>query len=142
MSDSQREREYDATNQYGIKGLNYVSLYFKDYDKAVAYYTEVFGPPVYSEDDPLCGWRLGSTWLTLFQSKDGTNPGGNPCNAEFAIQVESPERVDILHKAFLDAGATDRWTPEDTVMYEPMRFSAVDDPFGVRIDVYYPMNKR
>jgi hypothetical protein len=26
--------------------------------------------------------------------------------------------------------------PEDTEMYEPMRFCCVDDPFGVRIDVY------
>jgi hypothetical protein len=24
-------------------------------------------------------------------------------------------------------------------MYEPMRFACVDDPFGVRIDVYCPI---
>jgi hypothetical protein len=28
---------------------------------------------------------------------------------------------------------------EDTTMYEKMRFAAVDDPFGVRIDIYYPL---
>ncbi len=28
--------------------------------------------------------------------------------------------------------------PDDTKIYEPMRFACVDDPFGVRIDVYCP----
>jgi hypothetical protein len=60
---------------------------------------------------------------------------------EFAIQVASPEEVDRLHQAFVSAGAKNSWTPEDTRMYEPMRFSAVDDPFGVRIDIYCPLDK-
>ena len=29
--------------------------------------------------------------------------------------------------------------PEDTCMYEPMRFCCVDDPVGIRIDVYCPI---
>ena len=37
--------------------------------------------------------------------------------------------------------AKDCWTPEDTEMYEPMRFSCVDDPFGVRINVYCLIEK-
>ncbi len=32
-------------------------------------------------------------------------------------------------------------SPADTKMYEPMRFACVDDPFGVRIDVYFPFEK-
>jgi hypothetical protein len=34
------------------------------------------------------------------------------------------------------AGARPCMAPRDTSMYEPMRFGCVDDPFGVRIDVY------
>ena len=29
--------------------------------------------------------------------------------------------------------------PTDTKMYEPMRFACVDDPFGVRVDIYCPL---
>ena len=79
---------------------------------------------------------MGSTWLTLFPSQQGNYKGRNPRNSEFAIQVSKPQEVDILHQLLIDFGDKSCWVPEDTNMYEDMRFSCVDDPFGVRIDVY------
>jgi predicted 3-demethylubiquinone-9 3-methyltransferase (glyoxalase superfamily) len=79
---------------------------------------------------------MGSTWLTVFSSKDGTKVGNNPQNAEFAIQVSAPEEVDALYEALIAAGGKEGWEPSDTSMYEEMRFAYVDDPFGMRIDIY------
>jgi uncharacterized glyoxalase superfamily protein PhnB len=87
----------------------------------------------------IVGWRMGATWLTLFPSKESPHPGSNPRNAEFAIQVATPDEVDALYQAFIEAGAKKGWEPFDTEMYEPMRFSCVDDPFGVRIDIICPL---
>ncbi|RMH70255.1 MAG: VOC family protein [Gemmatimonadetes bacterium] len=123
---------------FHIVGVNYISIYVKDYEAALAFYSHVLGKPAFQEKTTR-GWSLGNTWLTLFPAKAGTNPTGNPQNMEFAIQVATPDEVDRLHQAFLDAGATDTWTPEDTWMYENMRFGAIDDPFGVRIDIYCPL---
>ena len=126
---------------FQIVGLNYVSLYLLNLNEAVVFYTKLFGPPeAVDEKGPLYGWRLGSTWLTLFKSDIGTVKESNPRNAEFAIQVAEPGEVDRLYEAFLAAGAKKCMVPEDTEMYEPMRFACVDDPFGVRIDMYCPID--
>jgi methionine synthase I (cobalamin-dependent) len=81
---------------------------------------------------------MGDTWLTFFSAEAAAYPGSNPRNAEFAIQVATPEEVDRLHAALITAGAKDIRTPEYTRMYVPMRFCCVEDPFGVRIDVLCP----
>ena len=124
---------------FEVLGLAYPSFYIKDYDVAVAFYTEVFGPPETNEPR-IKGWRLGDTWLTLFPSEDlGHDPAGNPRNCEFAIRVAEQEHVDALYARLLEAGATSCMAPEDTEMYDPMRFCCVDDPVGIRIDVYCPI---
>jgi catechol 2,3-dioxygenase-like lactoylglutathione lyase family enzyme len=130
----------ESEGRFRVVGLGYVSLYYRDFDEAVAFYTRVFGTPL-EADDPgvIRGWHLGSIWLTLFPSKGGTKPDANPCNTEFAIQVSTPEEVDVLLQVMIDAGATLCWAAEDTEMYDPMRFGYVEDPFGVRIDVYCPL---
>lgn len=126
---------------FRIVDLNYVSLYVQDLPAAIAFYSQVFGPPeVVDERKAVHGWRMGATWLTLFPGSAGTGQGGNPANAEFAIRVSSVHEVDVLHRALVEAGAREYMAPEDTVMYEPMRFACVDDPFGVRIDVYCPID--
>jgi uncharacterized glyoxalase superfamily protein PhnB len=66
---------------------------------------------------------------------------GNPRNTEFAIQLATPDEVDRLYGALITAGATFCRAPSDTRMYEPMRYCCVDDPFGVRIDVYCPAGR-
>ena len=122
---------------YKIVDLNFVSLYFVELAKAVDFYTGIFGPPdEVDEKDPHYGWQLGATWLTLFESKIGTAVSHNPHNTEFAVQMAEPGEVDRLYAALIAAGATPCHPPEDTEMYVPMRFCCVDDPFGVRIDVY------
>lgn len=129
-----------ANADFGIVGLNYVTLYFDDLEAAVAFYSDVLGPPDEVVEQPVIwGWKMGSTWLTLFPSSIGIEPGANPRNTEFAIQVETKDQVDALYQRFLDAGATNCDAPSDTEMYDPMRFSCVDDPFGVRIDIYCPL---
>ncbi len=130
------------TDKFKIVSLNYVCFYVKELDEAIAFYSRVFGPPEYREDEGrINGWKMGDTWLTIFSSDQGVAPTRNPGNAEFAVQVDTPEEVDRLYRAFVEAGAKDAWAPEDTQMYEPMRFSAVDDPFGMRIDIYCPLNE-
>lgn len=97
----------------------------------------MFGAPEnVDEAGQMYGGRTEATWLTLFPSKEGTYKGSNPRNSEFAIQVSRSEEVDALHQLLIKAGAKSCWAPEDTNMYEDMLFSCVDDPFGVRIDVY------
>lgn len=126
--------------KFAFTKLSYFSFYLKDYEKAIEFYTGILGePPKPYPNEALTGWPIGSTWLTFFPAKGGTDPNRNPCNSEFAIEVETPEEVDRLHSAFVEAGAKDVWTPEDTEMYVPMRFSAVDDPFGIRIDIICPL---
>ncbi|MCA9900795.1 MAG: hypothetical protein H6654_01675 [Ardenticatenaceae bacterium] len=126
-----------AEKPYQIVDLNFVSLYFLDFEKAVAFYTDIFGEPdqIY-QAGPHYGWKLGATWLTLFESKVGTAVNSNPHNTEFAIQMAEPGEVDRLYHALIAAGCQPIHTPEDTEMYVPMHYCCVDDPFGVRIDVY------
>ena len=128
---------------FEIVDLNYVSLYIKDHAEAIAFYSKVFGAPptaVENEDgSSVHGWQMGATWLTIFQSKEGTDPEGNPRNAEFAIQVAEPQQVDALYAVLVAAGAKAGWEPRDTEMYDPMRFAYVDDPFGTRIDIICPL---
>ena len=125
--------------KFNIVDLNYISLYPADHAAALAYYTQVFGPLDREDpDDGVWGWRMGATWLTIFPGKFGTSPAGDPQNVEFAIQVATPDEVDKLYAAFVEAGVSARQPPIDTVMYEHMRYAYVDDPFGVRIDIYCP----
>jgi predicted enzyme related to lactoylglutathione lyase len=127
---------------YQIVGLNYVSLYIKAFQQAITFYSQVFGTPEFiDEQKEIYGWRMGTTWLTVFPSRVGTYHDSNPRNTEFAIQVSAVEQVDILHRALIAAGAQEFMPPEDTTMYEPMRFACVDDPFGVRIDIYCPLGR-
>ncbi|HET8985405.1 MAG TPA: VOC family protein [Trueperaceae bacterium] len=123
---------------FGIVGLGYVTIYPLDLPAAVAYYSSVFGPPDRDDpDDAVWGWRLGSTWLTLAFNAEGTVPGTRPANVEFAIEVTSVSEVDRLFDALVAAGGVAGRKPTDTVMYRPMRYAYVEDPFGVRIDVLH-----
>lgn len=125
---------------FHIVDLNYISLYIKDFHQAIAFYTEVFGEPdSVDEKETTYGWKMGATWLTIFDGNKAGLRDDNPSNTEFAIQVSTLAEVDALYQALLNAGAKPCMPPEDTAMYQPMRFCCVDDPFGVRIDVYCPL---
>ena len=125
-----------------IVAAAYPSFYVADLAAAEAFYARVLGPTEFREGDNLVGFPLGDTWLTLFRTADGPHPHvPGPRNAEFAIQVKTPEDVDRLYGRLVDAGAKPLpgFEPKDTWMYRRMRFSCVDDPFGIRIDVLCPL---
>lgn len=124
---------------FTVIGAFYPSFYVHDFEQAIEFYAAVFGPPD-EDQESFKGWKLGHTWLTIFPAQEGTDPAGNPRNAEFALQVASPAEVDVLYQALVAAGAKPVWNPEDTWMYEDMRFSCVDDPFGIRLDIICPLN--
>ena len=46
-----------------------------------------------------------------------------------------------MYRRLLDLGSVVCREPEDTWMYEPMRFACVNDPFGVRIYIYCPIER-
>lgn len=141
MTDDGTVSKSENGKSFQIVDLSYVSLYFNDLQEAIAFYSDVFGAPKVVENEPVIyGWRMGATWLTLFPSRGGVSKSSDPRNAEFAVQVREPQEVDALYQALIAAGAKECMKPEDTEMYEPMRFACVDDPFGVRIDVYCPIN--
>ena len=51
------------------------TLFFQEYEEAVAFYSAVFGPPAYVEGDSTRGWKLGAIWLTLLRASQD-NPTG------------------------------------------------------------------
>ena len=113
--------------RFNFKGLLGATLYYQDYQEALAFYTKVLGPPAYVEDENTHGWQVGETWLTLFPSKNG-----NPQNVEVPLYVDSPEEVDRLYQAFIASGAKGE-PPDNNLMYEPVQICILTDPFGVSI---------
>ncbi len=127
-----------STNEqapWTILDMNFFSIYVDDMQAAVKFYSKVFGPPGYREGE-IRGWKMGATWFTILPGSQANAPGRNPRNCEIALQVGTRREVDNLYKALVDAGAEAGWTPEDTEMYVPMHYGYVNDPFGVRFDVY------
>ncbi|MEK6221754.1 MAG: hypothetical protein N2D54_05860 [Chloroflexota bacterium] len=110
--------------QFEFEGQHGASLYYEDYPKALAYYTELLGPPAYVEGDNTRGWELGNTWLTLFPAEKDS-----PKNAELTLVMKTPAEVDRLHAAFILAGGEGP-QPSDELIYRPVRMGFVTDPFG------------
>jgi hypothetical protein len=110
--------------RYAFSGAFGVTLYFEEFAVAVDYYGRVLGPPAYVEGAGTRGWPIGSGWLTLLQGKSG-----NPRNVEVTFQMETPEEAERLQRAFIEAGGEGP-APTDQLMYEPVRFCPVRDPFG------------
>jgi catechol 2,3-dioxygenase-like lactoylglutathione lyase family enzyme len=115
--------------RFRFSGAYGATLFYQDYQEALAFYQKVLGPPAYIESKNTHGWPIGSTWLTLFPSKKG-----NPENVEIPFFVETPEEVGRLYGAFIAAGAQGE-PPENTLMYRPVRTAFIKDPFGVEIMV-------
>lgn len=63
---------------------------------------------------------------------------GNPTNVEITFEVATPEEAESLQRAFIEAGGGGPF-PSDKLMYEPIRFCAVTDPFGVGLLVISPL---
>ena len=136
--------DYDAYRQqffvdpipqprFAFVGMHGVTLYFVDYPAAIAYYTRVLGPPAYEEGEFTRGWRIGDSWLTLLKGNVG-----DPQNMECTIVMQSPEQADRLQAAFIQAGGVGA-APSDQLMYEPIRYCPVQDPFGTQILIICPL---
>ena len=119
--------------RYAYRGLLGMTLFFSDYAAAVAYYTRVLGPPAYVEGPFTCGWRLGETWLTLLKAETGS-----PQNMELTIVMESPQEAERLQAAFIAAGGKGE-APSDQLMYQPVRYCPVQDPFRTNILIVCPI---
>ena len=113
--------------RYRFEGSCGVTLYYEDYEAAVEYYRQVLGPPAYVEGAGTRGWPIGSGWLTLLRGSSG-----NPRNVEVTFQVETPAEAERLQRAFIEAGGEGP-APTDELMYEPIRYCPVCDPFGTEL---------
>ena len=113
--------------RFHIGGISGVALFIEDFDSAVEYYRQVLGPAAYVEGKGTRGWRIGSDWLTLLQGKSGA-----PQNIEVVLTMETPEEAEQLQHAFIEAGGEGP-PPSDQLMYEPVRYCPVRDPFGTDI---------
>jgi hypothetical protein len=109
------------------------TLFFEDFDIAVAFYEKVLGPPAYVEGTGTKSWRIGGSWLTFLRGKSG-----NPKNVEVTFPVDTPEEAERLQQAFIDAGGTGP-APTDELMYEPVRFCSVKDPLGTDLLIISPL---
>ncbi len=119
--------------RFEFLGIRGAALYFSDFDAAVEFYTSVLGPPGCVEGEGTRGWKIGKSGLTLLRG--GT---GAPSNTEVPFVMQSPAEAERLQAAFIAAGATGP-APSDQLMYEPVRFCPVVDPFGTEILIYAPL---
>ncbi len=116
--------------RFGFSGFGGVTIFFTDYEAAVAYYSGVLGPPGYVEGTGTRAWRIGPTWLTLLAGGDGA-----PRNTEVMLLMDSPAEAERLQAAFVAAGGSGD-EPSDQLMFHPVRYCPVTDPFGTQIVVF------
>lgn len=112
--------------KFAFSGILGATLFYQEYELALAFFRQVFGEPAYVEGEFTHGWQLGNSWLTVFPAK-----AGSPANLEVPIYLQTPEEVDRLYAAFTAAGAVGE-PPVDTLMYKPVRMTVMTDPFGVQ----------
>ena len=120
----QPEPRFKYTGSFGI------TLYYQDFEAAVALYEQVLGPAGYQEGNSTRGWRIGQGWLTLLRGKQG-----NPVNVEISFELEMVEQAEALQQAFIAAGASGP-APSDQLMFVPVRICPVIDPFGVDVMIF------
>lgn len=116
--------------RFDLVGIHGVALYFGEFEQAVAFYTRVLGEPGYVEGAGTRAWRIGDTWLTLLAGGDGS-----PSSVEVPIVASSPEEAERLQRAFIDAGGSGA-SPTDQLMFDPVRFCPVTDPFGTELAIH------
>lgn len=121
------EQRYQFQSSFGA------TLYFEDYQAAIAFYAKVLGPPGYVEGASTRGWPVGNGWLTLLQGRQG-----NPQNVEITLELGRVHEAEALQKEFIAAGAKGQ-EPSDQFMYRPVRCCSIVDPFGMSIMIIAPI---
>jgi hypothetical protein len=127
FTDPPPKQRYSFTGNFGV------TLFYQDYAAAVAYYERVLGPPTYVEGEGTRGWGIGQGWLTLLKGS-----AGNPRNLEITFVVSTSAEAEALQQAFIEAGGSGP-APSDELMYDPIRYCAVTDPFGVDLLIISPL---
>ena len=122
--------------RFRFNGAFGTTVYFEDYEKAIAFYEAVLGPPRYVEGDSTRGWPIGNGWLTLLR---GTQ--GNPRNVEITLELETVGEAEALQRDFISSGAKGQ-PPSDQIMYRPVRSCPAIDPFGLEIMIIAPLDKK
>lgn len=122
--------------RFDFQGTVGCTLFFEDYQAAIAYYEKVLGPPAYVEGEGTRGWQIGESWLTLLHGQSG-----NPANVEVTFVMATPAEAEALHRAFIDAGGQGP-APSDELMYEPIRYCSVSDPFGLGLLIISPLENQ
>ncbi len=116
--------------RFHFAGTFGLTLYYQDFDAAVAFYEQVLGVAGYQEGADTRGWRIGQGWLTLLRGKQG-----NPQNVEITFELDTPAAAEAMQQAFIQAGAQGI-APSDQLMYTPVRICPVTDPFGVDVMIF------
>lgn len=109
---------------YEISGVFGFAIFIEDYDRAVAFYERVLGPPGYVEGANTRGWKIGTSWLTLLKAKHGS-----PRNMEIQLTMANEQEASSLQRGLVEAGGMAE-EPIETLMYEPVKIFPVQDPFG------------
>ena len=120
--------------RFSFSGTFGVTLFYEDFETAVAYYTTVLGPPAYAEGAGTRGWPIGQGWLTLLQGN-----AGNPQNIEITFIVSTPAEAERLQTAFIAAGGQGD-TPTNQLMYAPIRYCPVTTPQGTNLLIISPLS--
>jgi len=120
----QPEPRFMFTGSFGM------TLYYQDFEAAVAFYEQILGSAGYQEGDSTRGWSIGQGWLTFLRGKQG-----NPQNVEISFELETTQEAEALQRAFIAIGANGP-EPSDQLMYVPIRSCPVTDPFGVDIMIF------
>lgn len=115
---------FQYTGNFGL------TLYYQDFEKAVAFYEQILGPAGYQEGQDTRGWKIGNGWLTFLKGQKG-----NPTNVELTFELATPAEAEAMQRAFLQAGASGP-EPSDQLMYAPVRLCPVVDPFGVDVLIF------
>ncbi len=121
--------------RFAYEEINGVALFFAEYEAAVSYYEAVLGPPGYVEGRYTRSWRLGPSWLTLLKGQ-----AGSPQNVEVILNMTTPADAEALQQALIAAGGTGE-APSDQLMFNPIRYCPVRDPFGTNLLIISPLNK-
>ena len=116
--------------RFTFRGNFGLTLYYQDFEAAVAFYEKTLGPAGYQEGDSTRGWRIGQGWLTLLRGNQG-----NPRNVETTFELDTVQQAEALQQAFIAAGAQGA-EPSDQLMYMPVRICPVTDPFGVDVMIF------
>jgi lactoylglutathione lyase len=83
-----------------VRGLSVVYLYVRDFERSLAFYRDVLGIPLESEDGQWAEAWFGSTRFALHALHEGV---GEPVNGSIHVDFDV-ENIDAAVAQLLDAG--------------------------------------